>query len=237
MSISTVSQHRMHSFDTTEVLDHHLANDVADYLQQSIHDKGQAVLAVSGGSTPQGFFTALRIQAIDWAKVWVTLVDERWVEPEHVDSNTRLVKEYLLQEKAAQAKFISLKVPGDSPDAAMVDVHMQLSQLPFPITVTVLGMGSDGHTASFFAGSGGLKEALAMEGPLYCQAVTSTSIKHQRMTLTLPVLLDSDKVIIHITGKQKQKLLDQALKPGSVFELPVRTVLHSNTSVDIYWAP
>ena len=97
--------YQMNEFAQRAVLDSVLATSVADILIKAIAEKGQASIAVSGGSTPKGFFTALSNKDLAWDKVTITLADERWVNFESDASNTRLVHENLLQNKAAKANF------------------------------------------------------------------------------------------------------------------------------------
>ncbi len=104
------------SFGTKEDLAIALAEAVAEHLNDGIAARGRAVLAVSGGSTPGRFFSVLgRRKDIDWDKVTVTLVDERWVPETSSRSNAGLVNEKLLQGPAATARFVPLWSGGGHP--------------------------------------------------------------------------------------------------------------------------
>ena len=89
--------YQINDFAQREDLDNALANNVAELLSNALTHKGKASLAVSGGSTPKGFFNALSNKNLDWNNVTITLADERWVEFESDASNTRLVHENLLK--------------------------------------------------------------------------------------------------------------------------------------------
>ena len=97
-----------------------LADAVAETLQDALDKKGQAVLAVSGGRSPIAFFDALSQKDLDWQHIGITLVDERIVPTDHTDSNTGLVREYLLKNKAAAAHWIPMVADG-ADEAALAD--------------------------------------------------------------------------------------------------------------------
>ncbi|MEX2321186.1 MAG: 6-phosphogluconolactonase, partial [Saccharospirillum sp.] len=138
-----------HDFDSREALTEALAGEILTRLKADIDTNGEAGLAVSGGRTPVALFQTLSQADLDWRKVTITLVDERWVEPDHDDSNEKLVRTHLLQNKAADARFIAHKTAAESPFEAESELNKALADLPDVLTVTVLGMGEDGHTASF----------------------------------------------------------------------------------------
>ena len=108
--------HRMYDFASRQALADTLAAAIADRLAAGIAARGQASLAVSGGTTPTLLFAALATTAIDWARVTITLVDERFVEPTSPRSNEGLVRRALLQGPARAATFVPLY--RHAPDAA-----------------------------------------------------------------------------------------------------------------------
>ena len=203
-----------------------LARSIASNLEAAIAQRGVATLAVSGGSTPRPLFERLSQLTLDWTRVTITQVDERWVDEHHPDSNARLIREHLLQNFAAAASFVSMKTPGNSPFDAEAAAGKKLSTFAQGIDVVVLGMGEDGHTASFFPGATTLARALDPSGDKLCIAVAPPSAPHQRMTLSLAALLRTDNIYLHITGEAKLDVLQQAATPGSEEELPIRSVLY-----------
>lgn len=226
------------SFGSKEDLALALAEAVADDLKTGIAARGQGALAVSGGSTPGKFFGALgKRKDVDWSKVFVTLVDERWVPETHDRSNAGLVNERLLQGPAASARFIPLYSGGDEPDAAALDrTRRQLEALPPRFDAVVLGMGNDGHTASFFPGGDNLAPALTGGEPVV--AIKAPGAGEPRVTLSLARLLEATALYLHIEGEEKAKVLEQALAAGPVEEMPVRAVLRQTTApLTIYWSP
>lgn len=211
-------------FTAREELAETLARDVADELIRAIAAKGKATLAVSGGATPKLFFDKLSRAELAWARVTVTLVDERQVPESSERSNARLVRQHLLQNKAAAAKFVPLFDNAEAGKTSAFDV-------------AVLGMGSDGHTASFFPGADRLAEALDSDTPQRLIEINAPGAGEPRLTFTLPVLEAAGRLALHIEGAEKKTVLNRALGDGPQEDMPVRAVLRSQTPVTLYWCP
>lgn len=224
------------TFDSNDALVAALAAEIVSILRAAIQRTGRASMAVSGGSTPKPLFARLAMTDLDWEKVTITLVDERWVEEDHPDSNARLVKDYLLRNQAESATFIGLKANQGDPFSAKEVVAQRLRSVSLPFDLVILGMGNDGHTASFFPGAATLARALTDEGSLCC-GVRPPAAPHDRMTLTLPTLLSARRLFLHLVGEEKWEVLQRAMESGSREELPIRAVLHQDqTLLDIYYA-
>lgn len=226
------------SFADPETLAEALAAAVAERLRTALAAGKKAGLVVSGGETPKPFFSRLSEYDIDWHRVIITLADERWVDPAHEASNERLVRSLLLQNRARAATFVPLKNRAETAGQGEEECRHALSLLPRPAEAVILGMGNDGHTASLFPGSKQLPEAMDMNSDRCCAAVSPAKAPHERMTLTLPVLLDARLILLHITGEAKRRALAQAMAEGPEMNMPVRAVLRQRkTPVHIYWAP
>jgi 6-phosphogluconolactonase len=175
-------------------------------------------------------------QLLEWSSVTVTLADERWVDADHRDSNEKLVRENLLINEACQAKFISLKNSAENAVDGESECEQALASVG-QFTVVILGMGDDGHTASLFPGSDALAMGLDMSSGRTAIAVTPTEAPHQRMSMTLPRLLDTQQLIIHISGSSKQAVLQAAQGSDDATELPIRAILGQQVApLSIYWA-
>ena len=216
-----------------------LAARVKGALEEAISQRGRAILAVSGGSTPVMFFQALSKLELAWEQVTIMLVDERMVPSSHDRSNAKLVRENLLQNNAANAFFVPMYQGAfDEGDAAhQIETVMKRAQL-VPADFAILGMGNDGHTASFFPGGDHLADAIdpaqeALVLPMHADGAGET-----RLTLTLPVLLAAREIALHIEGQEKRAVLDRALADGTAaMDMPVRAVFeHSVRPVEVYWA-
>lgn len=215
-----------------------LATQIADVLDTELQANGRAVLAVSGGSTPKRFFEKLSAKDIDWAGVTVTLVDERWVDESSDRSNAALVKANLLQNKAASANFFPLYTGDSTPEAGVETLEAKFGKLGQPITAAVLGMGNDGHTASFFPDGDKLAAALDLENTNSFITMQAPGAGEPRITFTLAALLKANFLALHIEGAEKQRVLGEALAEGPVEELPIRSVLRQEQAeLTIFWCP
>ncbi len=229
-------QIQLHPFPDGDAVANALAQAVADDLRTALALRGRASVALSGGTTPRRFLQALSRQALDWANVTVTLVDERWVPDDHERSNARLVREQLLQNEAAAAHFVPLHRPTATPDDALATVA---ATLPQTLDVAVLGMGGDGHTASFFPGGDQLAHAMDPASAATVLPMRAPGAGEPRITLTLPVLRDAGHLYLHIEGGEKRQVLQQALSgQGAGAGYPIRTVLQAlQAPLQVYLAP
>ena len=239
--------HEFHSFNNREKLDNSLAETVAKLLIEAIEVKGRASLAVSGGSTPKGFFKCLSQKTLAWDKVTITLADERCLDPNHPDSNTRLVHENLLQNKAQKARFFSLTTSEATTDilfeAELVKKGKAAINNLLPLDVLILGMGEDGHTASLFPCSAQIKQAMKVDGvdqENVLMKITPKTAPYQRITFTLASLMMSKNIFLHICGESKKqvldKALDQELNPDFTV-MPISAFLKDqNIDTQVYWA-
>ena len=224
-------------FADRDILAAALAGTVAIRLKAAIAERGAASLAVSGGTTPERFFNLLSRADLNWGKVSVTLVDERWVPAGHPRSNARLVAGKLLKYRAAAARFVPLYSEAGDHEDAISSVLAAVATLPMPFDAVVLGMGADGHTASFFPGGDRLAEALDPANPALLIAMNAPGAGEPRMTFTLAPILASGLIALHIEGKEKKAVLETALADGPVEEMPVRALLRSGRPVIVFWAP
>ena len=223
-------------FENADALTAQFAQSLTDILAQGIEKRGRASLVVSGGRTPLALFKTLSKTDIDWSKVDVTLADERWVDEDHEASNTRLVKDNLLQNNASAANFVELKT--DDADAAdgIAQAESNLSSMSQPFDALILGMGEDGHTASLFPCSAQIEDGLNLSSGKICLAVQPTTAPHQRISLTLPAILNSRNLFIHLTGEKKKTVLEDALEHNTELEKPVTAVVN-RAPVTLMWAP
>lgn len=228
---------QLHEFEDSAEVARAVADFVAAALEARVARSGLASLAVSGGRTPTRFFEELSTRDLPWDRIAVTLVDERWVRESSDRSNARLVRQHLLKNKAAAAKFIPLANDAPTPEAGLFAVNEALEDMSWPLACAILGMGDDGHTASFFPGGDHLEEAIDPEAPLGLLPMHAPDAGEPRITLTLPVLLAADALALHIEGEAKKPVLEKALGEGPATEMPIRAVLRARPALDIFWCP
>lgn len=230
--------HRFNTFANGADLAEALATRVAAVLAEAIATRGEAAIAVSGGSTPKAFFKALSAKDIDWKKVVITLVDERFVPPESDRSNHALVAAMLLKDKAEAAKFLPLYHAVFDPEDAAFVATGDVKRLPRPFDVVILGMGGDGHTASFFPGGDHLEQALNPRTPRSVITMRAEGAGEPRLTFTFSALQDARLLVLHIEGEAKKPVIDKALAEGADSLLPIgRVIANAASDTEIYWAP
>ncbi|HEX2017637.1 MAG TPA: 6-phosphogluconolactonase [Aurantimonas sp.] len=229
----------LHSYASREDLAEALATGVAAVLAGAIATRGAATLAVSGGSTPKRFFERLAQTQIDWASVTVTLVDERWVPETDERSNAAMVRRHLLTGPAAKAHFLPFYLDAPAPEDVAGELQARFQRLARPFDVTVLGMGTDGHTASYFPGADHLDAATAPDTHDPVATIRAPAAAEPRVTLTLPLIVDTRFLALHIEGEEKLAVYQAALQPGPVDKMPVRAVLRAprDELLAVFWAP
>lgn len=217
------------AYPSREALASGLAGVIAGELRGALA-KGAATLSVPGGTTPGPVFDALAAEDLDWSRVAVLLNDERWVDETSPRSNTRLLRERLLVGPASKARLVPLYAPTETPEESLEKLSEGI--LPhLPITVLLLGMGGDMHTASLFPGADKLAQALASNAPVL-MALRAEAAGEPRITLSAPVLKQARHIHILITGPDKRAALERA-KGLPPMEAPIRSVLDRAT---VHWA-
>lgn len=228
-----------HSFTDADVQAVALAERIAEQLRAAISERGHALLAVSGGTTPKAFFARLSLETLDWSHVKITLVDERWVPESDDRSNAKLVETTLLKNAAASANFVPLYTATPTPEDGLAATTARIAALRLPFDAVVLGMGDDGHTASFFPGGDRLTDALDLAGTAPVIPMRAPDAGEPRITLSLPMLLNTRSLFLLVAGDKKRDVLaDARLGLGPARDYPVRAVLtQTRVPVSVYWCP
>ena len=221
---------KLETYPDREFLMLGLATVIAGQLADFLRREGRASLCVPGGTTPGPIFDTLSGVDLDWAKVSVFLNDERWVGEDSPRSNTRLLRERLLRGRAAAAQLVPLYAPADTPEERLAELADGISP-HLPISVLLLGMGADMHTASLFPGADRLADALSPDAPVL-MPMRAEAAGEPRITLTAPVLNGAMNIHILITGAEKREALDRAMTLPPA-DAPVRAVLDNAT---VHWA-
>jgi 6-phosphogluconolactonase len=207
----------------SEALAQEAAAWMARALQDALAARPRASLALSGGGTPGPAYRALADMKLPWERVDLFFVDERFVPPDHAESNYRLVEDTLLRPlRLPSSQVFRMEGEREDRDAAARDYE---AKLPPVLDVVLLGMGPDGHTASLFPGHPALEErerrVLAVVGP---------KPPPWRMTLTLPVLLSARAVLNLVAGAGKADAVRRAL--AGDLSLPAARVTNTQWMLD-----
>lgn len=213
-----------------EMLAIDLANILAGELKSALLALETVSFAVPGGTTPAPVFDVLCAADIDWARVHVLPTDERWVPQDHPRSNGRLITEHLLSGRATAARFLPLYAPAPRPEDVLAELEAMIAP-ELPISVLLLGMGTDMHTASLFPGAEGIETALDPEAPILA-AIRPETEPEARVSLTAPVLDGALSKHLVILGHDKRAALERAreLPPEMA---PIAAVLGGLT---VHWA-
>ncbi len=231
-----------HTYTQKEDLAHALAASVAQVLAEQLLEQEIVSLAVSGGRTPERFFATLAAYPLAWSSIVITLVDERWVPSSSPRSNEALVRKNLLIDQAQKALFIPLHashIPTPEEGCKIINNSLE-ERLPLPFGAVILGMGEDGHTASFFPGAENLSTALDMNTTDYVAPIRAEAAGEPRITLTLPTLLNTRHLFLHFEGEAKKAVYDQAQAEAqeSCATHPIGVVLqHAPIRTQVFWCP
>jgi 6-phosphogluconolactonase len=225
-----------HIFETREQASIAAAQRIGEALDRRLEGQGEASLVVSGGTSPAGVFAELAKTALPWSGVHVILSDERWVPPDHEDSNEKLVRETLLAGEARGATLLPVFRQGATIEERCSEINEELLLAPFPFACALLGMGEDGHFASLFPDAENLQEGLDVDSRQLCIPVQTAASPHPRVSLTLSALSRSDEIVLLIFGDAKRDVYEAARI--STNGSPVSHLLRQKRApVHVCWAP
>jgi 6-phosphogluconolactonase len=223
-----------HFFETRLEASTAAADHIAQLLAKRLDNNGDASVVVSGGTSPRQCMAALANVPLDWQRVQVVLSDERWVPPDHEDSNEKLVRDSLLVGAASSATLLPVYSQGVSPEERCEQLQNPLPVLPF--SCSLIGIGTDGHFASLFPDAGQLEVGLDVEsGRLYIP-VTTTASPHPRISMTLAGISRSDEIVLLFFGDEKLEIYKQAKAISNGYPLS-RLLRQKRAPVRLFWAP
>jgi 6-phosphogluconolactonase len=223
-------------FDSREAASVAAAERIAAALRRRLDAQREASVVVSGGTSPAGVFAELARMPLAWPDVHVILSDERWVPPEHEDSNEKLVRDTLLTGEAKEATVLPVYKPGVTVEERCVELNDELRLAPFPFACALLGMGEDGHFASLFPDAENLEEGLDVDSSELSIPVNTAASPHPRVSLTLSALSRSDEIVLLMFGDRKREVYEAAKQTANGY--PVFHLLRQKRApVYVYWAP
>lgn len=211
------------------------AGKIVASLERRLGGQTPTNLVVTGGSSPVQCYAQLAKADIAWRNVRLVLSDERWVPPDHPDSNEKLVRDTLLTGHAAQAGLLPFYDAAMSITERSEDFSREYAGFD-TAACALLGMGDDGHFASLFPDAENLQVGLRPGSSIFCIPVNTTSSPYPRISLTLSALLKSDELVLLCFGDAKRDVLDKASRGEGNF--PIAHLLRqSHVPATIFWAP
>jgi 6-phosphogluconolactonase len=212
-----------------------VAKRLAAALGDAIRRHGSGCAALSGGSTPELAYRDLAAMLIEWHKITFALVDERFVPPTDSASNQALIQRTLGPAFGMGARLAPMFFPA----AGVTDAADQADAryAPLRIDIALMGMGEDGHTASWFSGSSELGGALDLDNSRTVIAVHAPQAAGaaDRLTLTRAALSRAGALMLVITGDDKRAKLESAL---TQHDAPVSALFNDRLPAPVVmWAP
>jgi 6-phosphogluconolactonase len=211
---------------------------LTDSLSAAIADTGKAVFAGSGGSTPAPIYRHMANAHLDWSKVAVTLIDERYVPETSPDSNATLIKQTLMTGPGAAARFVPLFHAEVTVDRAAAIASKALAAEGDRLDAVLLGMGEDGHICSMFPQSPTLKTLLtptlspAVYGVPHGRDGMAPSL--ERLTINLPWLMTARRVVLALTGQQKRAVYEREAAADPATH-PIAALIAANVALEVLW--
>ena len=225
------------NFETKEELLENLSSRIINLLIESIDKRGKSSLLVSGGSTPKPLFKKLSNSDINWEKVTISLVDDRWLPSNHKDSNELLVKQNLLQNKASKANFVGMYIDEKTAFESDDECSLLYKNSVYPFDIIILGMGADSHTASLFPNNEKLAKAYDLNNENLCISIKPDTAPYNRMSLTRKAILSAKNLILHIEGEEKLKVYKDALESTDIYKTPISSILNEKSKdIEVYHA-
>ena len=234
MGVATFNEYR-----DRETLAVALAADIDRRLRVVVEQGGFPSLALSGGSTPRLMLEHLGARFADIAEmVYLLPVDER-ISTEEDRSNVAMIRGALGLSDHPASEFLDIAALGaTAADAAKRAEAKLRDDEEVPFTVVTLGMGTDGHTASFFPGGDTLADAVDPAGERLFVPIEAPGAGEPRVTLTLPAIVGAGHLVVHIEGEEKRAVWDEAMRDGPAHEMPVRHLIrHPQAELHVHWAP
>jgi len=223
-------------YDDADELAEAVAGDVGFIIEQALEARGRAIVAFPGGETPKPALELLAARPIEWADVTIVPTDERLVAPTDPASNVGMLARLFLPKKA---RVVPLAAGETDPVAAGRAADERLAALEWPLDLAWLGVGADGHVASIFPGP---DYDAALNGPKARRAIgvrpdpLPANMPVPRVTLTKAALVSARVITLVLTGKDKRKLVEKALKDGAASSLPIgRLLADLEMDIDIHW--
>lgn len=204
---------KLTAFANREQLEDELLATIEHVLRNEVASSGEACLLLSGGSTPINLYAKLSKAELPWEKITVALVDERFVPTDNIHSNEKMIRETLCQNRAEHVRLIGMVYDANSESSNLERAQTAYRQhVPSP-TVCLLGMGTDGHTASLFPGDAASEADLKKASDNILISTKAPANPQQRISLSKAKIRSAKHLLLMIAGEEKLSLLTQNNRP------------------------
>lgn len=211
-------------YDNMEVLENELLSQITSIIKDAVDESGKARILLSGGNTPKNLYHKLSQVELEWDKVNIGLVDERFVDRESSLSNEKMIRSTLIQNKASKAQLTGMLYK------KAYDENLSVAKekyKPFHhADVLLLGMGDDGHTASLFPNDP-LSEIASNEVESGLSNTSAPTEPIKRITLNKSFINESKNVFLMFSGQNKGLIFEKSIEMG----YPIRHFIPSVKAV------
>lgn len=221
---------KIKQFKSIEQLENSLVRDIVKIITDSIENYGDARILLSGGSTPINLYSTLSQQNINWSKVKIGLVDERFVNNDSEFSNEKLIRKNLLQNYAKDALFFEMVYSTDNEKLNLELVNDKYSSFMKRLDLTILGMGSDGHTASIFPNDLESERIMNTKN-IGIYSTKAPEFPFNRITCSKEIIGNSNDIFLFFTGKTKFNIFKNSIKTN----VPISYFIKKYEKMETYY--
>jgi len=218
-------------FENKKNLESSLLLKISTCISDAIKKYGDARFLLSGGSTPMNLYSLLSEETIEWEKVKIGLVDERFVPKENLFNNETQIKNNLLKNSAKFATIFGMVYNYENEMLNLKMVNQQYKTFFERIDFTILGMGEDGHTASLFPGDKESEELMNTSN-IGIFSTKSPSFPYNRITCSKELIAKSNYIALFINGETKFNVLKNSIET----QVPISYFVKNSKNMEIYYS-
>lgn len=218
-------------FENKKNLESTLLLKISTCISDAIKKYGDARFLLSGGSTPMNLYSLLSEETIEWEKVKIGLVDERFVPKENLFNNETQIKNNLLKNSAKFATIFGMVYNYENEILNLKMVNQQYKTFFERIDFTILGMGEDGHTASLFPGDKESEELMNTSN-IGIFSTKSPSFPYNRITCSKELIAKSNYIALFINGETKFNVLKNSIET----QVPISYFVKNSKNMEIYYS-
>jgi len=221
---------KIKDFENINILESSLVKKISLCVSDAIKKYGDARILLSGGSTPMNLYSLLSKENVDWGKVKIGLVDERFIDKDSEFSNESNIKKNLIKNCAKTAILSSMVCCIDNESLNLEMVSSSYSCFIERTDFTLLGMGNDGHTASIFPNDKESDELMnSIDVGVF--STKAPNYPYNRITCSKEFITNSIAIVLFFTGLHKFNVLKNSNKTN----VPISYFIKNNKEMEIYY--